>query len=124
MYVFDEGDIIVRIYYSGRTAIGMYDKNRTYNKFTYLGKSFIADGGLVRFSNYSVDGTYQYRLATYNEVKILLNELLCYKESNRGHDEFLENNSAKFYYEIVKYYMHNRTTEGMRLNKLKHLNYI
>jgi hypothetical protein len=82
------GDLIVRIYKSGRTAIGVYN---CYNfpGIVYLGLTFNEDGGMYQFEKYVIgeEANYAYRLPTLKEIVEIKN--LMSKSKDYNHQTYL-----------------------------------
>jgi len=80
---FKDKDIIVRVYKTGRRAIGVFVIDTTSTHFLYLGDTFAFDGGLTQFVTYgiAIDDRYDYTYAkpTSKELSELLKNL---KNSN------------------------------------------
>jgi len=72
-------DIVVREYPSGRTAIGIYKVRTSENmtdRFLYLDKTFVDDGGLTQFGLYGVGSEpLYYRYVTSEEYHYIIKEL-------------------------------------------------
>jgi hypothetical protein len=80
------GDLIVRVYKSGRTAIGVY----YFPGIIYLGLTFNDDGGMSQFERYGVGENYlyKYRNPTTNEIIEIKN--LLSKSDNHNNIIYLD----------------------------------
>ena len=92
---FNDGDIIIRIYKSGREAIGLYNIGKRYDKIIYLGETFNRDGGLTQFDSYSLGNDYEYKLATNFEVNLLHKDI---------RNKLLELNNFQINFQSFEYY--------------------
>lgn len=85
------GELIVRIYKSGRTAIGIYGCEYNLPVIMHLGLTFDQDGGMHQFEDYGIGDIdeYRYRQPTPKEI-IEIKKLMCGVNNQKYLDHILK----------------------------------
>lgn len=119
--IFNEGDIIVREYKNGKTAIGIFTmKVLNDGQILYLDKSFTENGGLVEFDKYGLGG-YWDELVGYRHA----NEKELYKIANKLKNDIYNNHMYNGYYDIDGYLnLVKKNISKLRKEKINKINKI